>query len=81
MCSSDLDIGEEEILAICVAKPGHNPAAREMRDWCAARLAAFKAPRYVAFVDALPHTPTHKIAKHVLKTNLAAWRAKAIDTA
>jgi len=26
-------------------------------------------PRYVLFVDALPHTPTHKVAKMVLKAD------------
>jgi acyl-CoA synthetase (AMP-forming)/AMP-acid ligase II len=63
-----------------MAKTGHNRAARELHDWCTARLAAFKAPRYVAFVDALPHTPTHKIAKHRLKHDTAALLAQAKDT-
>ncbi len=74
------DIGEEEILAVCVAKPGPAPTAREIHDWCAMHLAAFKAPRYVVFVEHLPHTPTHKVAKHVLKQDTAALRRKAVDT-
>jgi crotonobetaine/carnitine-CoA ligase len=73
------DIGEEEILAVCVARAGAAPTAHDLHAWCAARLAAFKAPRYVVFVDTLPHTPTHKIAKHLLMQDSAALRAKAID--
>lgn len=73
------DIGEEEVLAVCVAKPGAALSAHDIRDWCAVRLAAFKAPRYVVFVESLPHTPTHKVAKHVLKRDLAALRAAAKD--
>ena len=73
------DIGEEEIMAVCVARPGTPPAARDLHDWCAARLAAFKVPRYVVFVERLPHTPTHKVAKHALKQDTAALRKKAVD--
>jgi len=30
------------------------------------QLAAFKVPRYIEVVDALPHTPTGRLAKHQL---------------
>lgn len=36
---------------------------------CQARLAAFKVPRYIEFVDDFPYTPTKKVAKHVLVGN------------
>ena len=36
-------------------------------DWCRARLAAVKLPRYIVFVDALPQTPTQRVAKHLLR--------------
>lgn len=57
---------DEEVLACVVA---HDPAARTLetaqsiQDWCLARLAYFKAPGYVAFVDALPVTATNKVQK------------------
>jgi crotonobetaine/carnitine-CoA ligase len=35
-------------------------------------------PRFVVFVDKLPHTPTHKVAKHLLKLD-ATLRARATD--
>lgn len=37
-----------------------------------------KVPRFVLFVDNLPHTPTHKVAKHALKSD-TTLKSKAID--
>ncbi|GAA4557320.1 long-chain fatty acid--CoA ligase [Pseudonocardia xishanensis] len=37
-----------------------------VREWCEARLARFKRPTVIAFVDALPRTPTGKIARRAL---------------
>jgi crotonobetaine/carnitine-CoA ligase len=54
--------------------------AQEIADWCRARLAPQKVPRFVAFVDELPHTPTHKIAKAQLRDD-KALRARAVDLA
>ena len=72
------DIGEEEVLVAIVPKPGTSPTAEEIKQWCSERLAAFKVPRYVTFVESLPHTPTHKVAKHILKRD-ATLRARAVD--
>ena len=38
----------------------------ELFDHCRAHLAAFKVPRYLAFIDELPRTPTRKVAKQRL---------------
>ncbi|MDP3714881.1 MAG: hypothetical protein Q8R21_00565 [Burkholderiales bacterium] len=51
-----------------------------MADWCRTRLAPQKVPRFVAFVDELPHTPTHKILKAQLRED-KALRARAVDLA
>ena len=72
------DIGEEEVLVAVVLKANATVTAEEIRDWCSERLAAYKIPRYVTFVDALPYTPTHKLAKHVLKKDSSVL-ARAID--
>jgi crotonobetaine/carnitine-CoA ligase len=72
------ELGEDEILVAIVPKPGAILAPREIAQWCAERLAAMKVPRYVLLVEALPHTPTHKIAKHALKAD-ATLRARAVD--
>jgi len=72
------ELGEDEILIAIVAKPGAVLSSQEIADWCKERLAPMKVPRYVLFADALPHTPTHKVAKHVMKAD-PTLKARAID--
>lgn len=43
-------------------------AAQDLVRHCLERLAYFKAPGYVAFVDALPHTATEKLDRAALKS-------------
>jgi crotonobetaine/carnitine-CoA ligase len=74
------ELGEDEILVAIVRKPGHALTAEAVAQWCAERLAPMKVPRYVAFVDALPYTPTHKVAKAVLR-NDATLLQRATDLA
>jgi len=61
------ELGEDEILAVVLPRPGSRPTAEEIATWCRERLAPMKVPRYVLFVDALPHTATHKVAKMALR--------------
>lgn len=59
----------EELKAIVVLEPGTSPSdalREELREYTRERLASFKRPRYVAFVDELPRNPMGK----VLKTDL-----------
>lgn len=74
------ELGEDEILVAIVKKPDAELRASEIADWCRARLAALKVPRYIAFVDALPQTATHRVAKFRLRGD-ATLLAKAIDLA
>jgi crotonobetaine/carnitine-CoA ligase len=60
------DLTEEEVKAFIVAAPGQSADFAELREFAAARLAAFKVPRYWQRVDALPRTPTARVAKHRL---------------
>lgn len=60
------DLREEEVMACVVPMPGHKSGealAAELFDWCYARLAYFKAPGWILFVDALPTTGTQKVQK------------------
>jgi crotonobetaine/carnitine-CoA ligase len=74
------ELGEDEILVAVVPKPGRSVTAEEIAQWCRERLAAMKVPRFVAVVDELPHTPTHKVAKQVMRAD-ASFRARAVDLA
>jgi crotonobetaine/carnitine-CoA ligase len=64
----DAELGEE-ILAVIVARPGASPSADDIARWCGERLSAMKVPRFILFVDELPHTPTHKLAKVALRAD------------
>ena len=60
------EIREEEVMACVVPMPGATADARlaeALADWCRARLAYFKAPGWVLFVDRLPTTGTQKVQK------------------
>jgi acyl-CoA synthetase (AMP-forming)/AMP-acid ligase II len=60
------DIRGQEIRACIVRAAGAELTAEDVFDHCAAQLAPFKVPRYVEFLDELPHTPTFKIQKEPL---------------
>jgi crotonobetaine/carnitine-CoA ligase len=72
------ELGEDEILVAVVPQPGQSVTADEIAEWSRRHLAAMKVPRYVAVVDALPHTPTHKVLKAKLRAD-TALRARAVD--
>ena len=56
----------EEVAAVVVARPGTAPSAEELQAWAKERVAAYKYPRRVIFVDELPKGPTGKILKRAI---------------
>jgi acyl-CoA synthetase (AMP-forming)/AMP-acid ligase II len=73
----------DEVLA-CIVGDGiaaddasRRAAAADIVDWCLARLAYYKAPGYVAFVDALPLTTSQKVQRGELRTLAAALVGQA----
>jgi long-chain acyl-CoA synthetase len=57
----------ETVKALVVLRPGSRPSADDLIDYAAARLARFKCPTVVEFVDELPHSLTGKVAKGRLR--------------
>ncbi|MFI7705081.1 long-chain fatty acid--CoA ligase [Nonomuraea sp. NPDC049480] len=53
--------------AFVIARPGHAVTEEELQDYLRARLAKYKIPRYVTFVDNLPKTGSGKIQKLKLR--------------
>jgi crotonobetaine/carnitine-CoA ligase len=72
------DLGEEDILVVIVVKEGACLTAEDIRAWSKRRLSSIKWPRYVVFTDALPQTPTFRVAKFKLKQDLQLL-ARAVD--
>lgn len=65
------------IVSDAVADDSRHEAAADIVDWCLARLAYYKAPGYVAFVDALPLTTSQKVQRGELRTMAAALVGQA----
>jgi crotonobetaine/carnitine-CoA ligase len=60
------EVREEEVMACVVPMAGvagDRALAETLQDWCLTRLAYFKAPGWVLFVDRLPTTGTQKVQK------------------
>ena len=62
------EVGHAHILL----RPDQALDENAVRDWSRARLAAYKIPQHVTFVDEFPRTAAGKIQKHVLRRATAA---------
>lgn len=59
----------EEIKACVVLKEGHSITEDELKTWTKERIAAYKYPRVIEFLDSLPQSATGKILKKELRKN------------
>ncbi|HTI81319.1 MAG TPA: AMP-binding protein [Acetobacteraceae bacterium] len=57
----------EELCAWIQLRPGTTADEAAIRDYCQGRIAHYKVPHYVRFVDAFPMTVTGKIQKFVMR--------------
>jgi acyl-CoA synthetase (AMP-forming)/AMP-acid ligase II len=62
----DPDMGER-VRAVVVLKAGQSVSEEETMEHCRQRLASFKKPESVVFVDELPRNPLGKVLKRVLR--------------
>ena len=66
----DDDYGER-VVAIVVSEPGANISESDLIAFVRTRIASFKSPRQIVFVEELPKTPAGKTQKHILRKQLA----------
>ncbi len=66
----DIDWGQK-IAAFVALRPGKQATADELGDFCRQRLASFKKPELIRFVDALPKNPLGKILKKELRAEFS----------
>lgn len=64
------ELGEEVTAVVALTSPGA-ATAEELREYVKSQVAAYKYPREVRIVDALPKGPTGKILKRDLRASLA----------
>ncbi len=58
-------------VAYVVVKPGQTATAEELRAACQAKLARFKVPHHIFFIEALPRNPSGKVLKRELRLRVA----------
>ena len=57
----------EAVKAFVVLKPGESSTEEELSDFCRRSLARFKCPQVIEFVSELPHLPTGKVLRRLLR--------------
>jgi malonyl-CoA/methylmalonyl-CoA synthetase len=67
----DADLGEQ-VVAVVVPREGRRPDADDLIAFCRERLASYKKPRQVVFVESLPRNALGKVQKHLLTERLRA---------
>jgi len=60
----------EDVLAFVVRKAGMAATAEELIAFCQTRLAKYKCPKQVRFVDTLPKSPIGKILRKELRAQV-----------
>jgi acyl-CoA synthetase (AMP-forming)/AMP-acid ligase II len=59
----------EAVKAVAIRKPGATVTAEDLITFCATRIARYKRPKSVDFVDALPRLPSGKVSKVALRNS------------
>jgi long-chain acyl-CoA synthetase len=67
----------EAVKALVVRRPGSQPTADELIAFARERLAGYKLPRSVEFVEQLPRTPSGKVLKRELRARYRIFPASS----
>jgi len=69
----------EAVKAVVVKKPGRDPKPDEIIAYARERIAGFKAPKSVDFIDALPRNPSGKILRRELREKYWAGKERRVN--
>jgi len=61
----------EEVCAWIKLRPGQTATEAEVRAFCKDKIAHFKVPRYIRFVEEFPMTVTGKVQKYIMRQRMA----------
>jgi acyl-CoA synthetase (AMP-forming)/AMP-acid ligase II len=68
----------EEVKAVVVPSDGARPDPEQVIAWAKARIASFKAPKSVDFIDSLPRNPSGKVLRRELRQPYWEGRDRAV---
>jgi fatty-acyl-CoA synthase len=71
----------EELMVWVKLRPGATLTDEDVRDYCRGRIAHYKVPRYVRFVDAFPMTVTGKVQKYLMREQAVAELTNSPESA
>ena len=60
----------EEVAVWIILQSGAKMTEDELRDWCRGKIAHYKVPRYVCFVEEMPMTVTGKPQKFIMREQM-----------
>jgi fatty-acyl-CoA synthase/long-chain acyl-CoA synthetase len=69
---ADARYGEAPLAVVAPRDPADPPTAADIEAFCRERLAAYKRPRDVVVVEALPRNPSGKVLKNRLRSDYGA---------
>jgi acyl-CoA synthetase (AMP-forming)/AMP-acid ligase II len=69
----------ESVKAMVVLKPGATASPEDIIAFARTRIAAYKAPKSVDFIDALPRNPSGKILRRMLREPYWAGRERQVN--
>jgi acyl-CoA synthetase (AMP-forming)/AMP-acid ligase II len=69
----------EAVKAIVVRKPGRDPKPEDIIAWARARIAGYKTPKTVDFIEALPRNPSGKILRRELREPYWAGKKRRVN--
>jgi long-chain acyl-CoA synthetase len=69
----------EAVMAVVAPKPGTNPDPADIIAFARTRIAAFKAPKSVTFIEALPRNASGKILRRELREPYWAGRDRQVN--
>lgn len=62
------EVGEDEVKAVVVLRPGAEATAEDLWAFCEAEMPRFWVPRFIEFRAEMPKTPSQKIQKYLLRS-------------
>ncbi len=68
----------ERVHAVGVPVPGARPSLHQLREFCAERIAGYKAPRSMDLADGLPLSAAGKVLERELRTPYSSGQERVV---
>lgn len=73
------ELGEDDVKLYVVRRPGSSVSHEELWNFCAEHMPNFWLPRVIEFIEQMPRTPTQKIMKYQLRSDVEKGSKREFD--